>query len=102
VLVPFPFSDLSAAKVRPAVVLVGAGRGDWVLCQVTSNPYADVKAVRLTDESFESGSLKHESFAKPARLFTANQRLFASSVGKLRREHFEAVRDAVIQILRGQ
>ena len=41
VLVPFPFSDLSRAKRRPAVVLADAGRGDWILCQVTSNPYGD-------------------------------------------------------------
>jgi mRNA interferase MazF len=38
VLVQFPFSDFSATKLRPAVVLADAGRGDWVLCQVTSNP----------------------------------------------------------------
>jgi hypothetical protein len=41
VLVPFPFSDLSAAKVRPSVCLADAGRGDWVLCQITSSPYSD-------------------------------------------------------------
>ena len=32
VLLPFPFSDLSASKLRPALVLANAGKGDWVLC----------------------------------------------------------------------
>ena len=35
VLVPFPFSDLSQAKLRPAVVMADAGRHDWILWQVT-------------------------------------------------------------------
>ena len=34
VIVHFPFSDLTAAKLRPAVVLAAAGRGDWILCQI--------------------------------------------------------------------
>jgi len=33
VLVPFPFTDLTQAKLRPAVALADAGRGDWILAQ---------------------------------------------------------------------
>ena len=38
VLVRFPFSDLTSSKLRPAVVLADAGKGDFILCQITSNP----------------------------------------------------------------
>jgi mRNA interferase MazF len=72
VLVPFPFSDLSQAKLRPAVALANSGRGDWILCQITSNPYADARAIEITDASFDSGSLFVTSYARPGKLFTAN------------------------------
>ena len=52
VLVPFPFSDLSQSKLRSAVCLADAGRGDWVLCQVTSSPYGDPLAVPLDAADF--------------------------------------------------
>ena len=81
VLVSFPFSDLSQAKLRPAVVLADAGRGDWILCQVTSNPYTDPGAVRLVDQDFSSGGLQRESFARPGKLFTADYHLMTRQVG---------------------
>jgi len=43
VIVHFPFSDLTASKLRPAIVLAEAGRGDWILCQITSKSYGDWK-----------------------------------------------------------
>lgn len=58
VLVRFPFSDLSHTKLRPAVVLANAGRDDWILCQVTSKPWADSAAVVLEAADFERGSLQ--------------------------------------------
>lgn len=70
VLVRFPFSDLSQAKLRPTVVLANAGRGDWILCQVTSNPYSDARAITLVDASFATGSLRVTSYARPGKLFT--------------------------------
>jgi hypothetical protein len=45
VTLPFPFSDLSDSKVRPAVVLARANKSDWILCQITSNPYGDAQAI---------------------------------------------------------
>ena len=67
VVVRFPFSDLSHSKLRPAVVLAGAGRGDWILCQVTSRPYADADAIPLRDSSFSAGSLELASYSRPMR-----------------------------------
>jgi mRNA interferase MazF len=83
VLVRFPFSDLSPSKLRPAIVLADAGRGDWILCQVTGNPYSDTRAIMLSDESFRQGGLQRTSYARPAKLFTANHELMMAEVGVL-------------------
>lgn len=83
VLVRFPFSDLSASKLRPAVVLAHAGGVDWILCQVTSNPYGDPAVVSLGVDSFASGGLGRVSFARPGKLFTASQSVFVRAAGQL-------------------
>jgi len=100
VLVPFPFSDLSQAKLRPAVVLANAGRGDWILCQVTSKAYGDVQAIALNDDDFSSGSLRVVSYARAGKLFTANRSLIVGQVGSLTREAFRQIIEAVIRLLR--
>jgi mRNA interferase MazF len=99
VLVRFPFSDLSQTKLRPAIVLADAGRGDHVLCQVTSRAYGDVRAVRVRADSFVTGGLRVESFARPGKLFTAHEDLLVAAVGRLRRRtHARTVR-AVVGLL---
>ena len=100
VLVPFPFSDLTQSKLRPAVVLAAAGRDDYILCQVTSNPYADPLAVELTQASFASGSLQRTSYARPGKLFTAHASLIRAQVGTLKASAFGAVVERIIQLLR--
>ena len=57
VVVDFPFSDLSGSKLRPAVVLCDTGRGDWLLCQITSNPHSDPAAVKITPADLARGAL---------------------------------------------
>ena len=99
ILVPFPFSDLSKSKMRPAVVLADAGRGDWVLCQITSNPYGDPKALVIRDENFAEGSLRITSFARPGKLFTASSSLMLSEVGMLRADMAEQIINTIIELL---
>jgi mRNA interferase MazF len=99
VLVPFPFSDLSQSKLRPAVVLADAGKDDFVLCQITSKAYADARAIELTNASFASGSLRVVSYARPAKLFTANRGLLVSQVGELTADSLKQVADAVVALL---
>ena len=100
VLVRFPFSDLSASKLRPAVVLAGVERGDWILCQVTSNPYSDQQAVAISESDFASGGLDRSSYARPGKLFSANSSLIQGVAGRLKEARLRAIVDAVVAILR--
>jgi mRNA interferase MazF len=81
--------------------LADAGRGDWILCQITSNPYGDPRAVHLTQTSFGSGSLRSDSYARPGKLFTASRELMVSEVAVLSSETHEQLIDALVRILRG-
>src|SRR5579863_8274901 len=99
VIVHFPFSDLTTSKLRPALVLAEAGRGDWILCQITSKSYGDEKAVTLGTGDFVRGSLRVASYARPGKLFTAHSSLVANQVGELQPEKFSIVRDAVIRMI---
>jgi len=100
VLIPFPFSDLSQAKLRPAVCLAPAGRGDWVLCQVTSNDFGDPGAIPLDAADFASGGLRLVSYARPGKLFTANASLIVRSLGTLAPDSFERILMAVADLFR--
>ncbi|MCX8090906.1 MAG: type II toxin-antitoxin system PemK/MazF family toxin [Verrucomicrobiae bacterium] len=100
VIVRFPFSDLAASKLRPAVVPAHAGRGDWILCQITSQSYGDPNAIPIASGDFARGSLRQTSHARPGKLFTAHVSLIVGTVGELHSAKFEAVRDAVVRMIR--
>jgi len=98
VLVPFPFSDLSQTKVRPAICLADVHRGDWILCQITSNPYGDSFAIELSGSDFSIGSLRNLSYARPGKLFTAHVSLLIRSVGRLNSAATARIQSAVLAL----
>jgi len=72
VLIPFPYSDLSQSKRRPALIIADVGMADFILCQITSKAYADRLAIPLLGSDFAEGGLRRESFVRIVKLFTAN------------------------------
>lgn len=61
VVVPFPFSDLTQAKKRPALVISVLEGDDLILCQITSRMLKDKYSMPLIDDDFKEGSLKQTS-----------------------------------------
>ena len=49
VVIPFPFSDLSQSKRRPALVVASLEGDDVLLCQITSKNIKDSYAIAFND-----------------------------------------------------
>ncbi len=73
VVVPFPFSDLTQTKRRPALILAVLPGDDLILCQITSRSLTDEYAVEIKADDFATGNLRQVSNVRPNRLFTADK-----------------------------
>ncbi len=100
VVVPFPFSDLTQAKRRPALVIVNLEGDDIILCQITSQLTKDNYAVTISEDDFKEGNLKQISNIRPNRLFTADTSIILYKVGALKESMINRVIDKIIGIVR--
>ncbi len=84
VLIPFPFTDLSAAKRRPALLLTNPDRdGDFVAAAVTSQSGHDA-SVPLSTAQLTSGSLPKPSWIRADKLFTFQRSLVQKQIGSVK------------------
>jgi mRNA interferase MazF len=99
VVAPFPFSDLTAAKRRPALVVASLTGDDVILCQITSKSVADSYAIPITKSDFTSGGLPQDSNIRPNRLFTADGNIILYCAGVLTSNKVQEVVAKIIQIV---
>ena len=99
VVVPFPFSDLTLAKRRPALVLAALEGDDCILCQITSHKLRDQYSIELDASDFARGDLKQRSTVRPNRLFTADTHLILYQVGRLAPSKVDEIIRSVVEIL---
>ena len=100
VVVPFPFSDLTHAKRRPALVVAAPPGDDVILCQITSRPIRDQYALSLDEGDFQTGSLRRGSNIRPNRIFTADQGIILYRIGSVAPPKMREVVDRIIEPIR--
>lgn len=111
VLVPFPFSDATTAKKRPAVVIstdrFNAGNLDVLVVAVTHSPHAIHRAgaVRLDDAERTAGGLDRNPFMAISVVVSskiacvARARVLATR-GRLPSTALDRIVDALLSVVR--
>lgn len=99
VVIPFPFSDLSGSKRRPALVVGDWGGADVMLCQITSQAKRDGYEVDLNATDFASGKLPVASHIRPNKIFTAERSLILYVAGKVNEHKYQQVVRGIMALI---
>lgn len=98
VVVPFPFSDLSSSKKRPALVLANLKGSDLILSQITSKTISDCYSIHIGTNDLINGSLNIESNVRLSKIFTADKKIILYKIGSLSDKKIKEVINKVIEV----
>lgn len=91
ILIPYPFTDLSATKQRPAIVLSNSTsnnfRGDYIVAKVTSVIRNDQFSYQLLPSDMDR-PLPKLSEVRTNELFTVNNSIIKKRFASLKNEAF--------------
>lgn len=91
VLVPFPFTDLSGSKVRPAVILSSTKKGeDCLVAFISSTKEAKSDFNVRINFSLKNG-LKFKSTVKVDKIATLQKRIIIGEMGILEKEYIDEI-----------
>ena len=103
VIIPFPFTDFSSIKQRPALVIsnnqYNARKEDIIVCGITSNPKNNAYSVDVTNSKLESGTILVPSKIKADKIYTIKQELIRKQIGKLNEVTFISVKKEVANLI---
>ena len=100
VVLPFPYTDFSSIKKRPAVVIATLKGKNVILSQITTNQRDDEDLISLTRKDFASGSLSSDSFIMASLIFTTDSSKIEYRAGKLKDLKIKEVENKLCEIFR--
>lgn len=101
VLIPFPYSDLTGLKKRPAVIMSNSKLkgNDFICLLITSNT---PKNGILIKDSFLKKSLPFISWVKPQRIFTIDKRMVIKRITSIDKKFHELLKNEVLNLIKTQ
>jgi len=99
VVVPFPFSDLTQVKKRPAFVLATLSGNEVILCLITSKDISDEYSIGISENDFKSGKLSVSCQVRPNKIFTAEKAIIIYRAGTLKDAKGQEIFERIISIL---
>lgn len=90
VLIPFPFSDLSSQKLRPALVLCHEKNNeDMIICAISSQNIG--KNISLNVSDLSSGILPKQSYIRFQKIITIDSSLIQKIVAEVSEKKLKEV-----------
>lgn len=98
VVLPFPYTDFSGAKKRPAVVVANLRGKNVILAQITTIKREDENLISLRRKDFAFGSLSSDSFILASLIFTSDSSRIEYKAGRLKQEKIKQVEKELVKI----
>jgi len=103
VTVPVPFTDLSATKKRPVLVISNDAHNstypDMIVAAVTSNLFQH--GIPITQNEMKHGQLPKPSIIRCDKIFTLDQSIVVKSIGNITDNVLDLVRTEIIKLITG-
>jgi len=103
VLVPFPYSDLSATKKRPVLIIsnddYNSRFDDILICVITSNQFKDDYSIDLRNDDLEIGILPELSVVKTHKLFTIDKSKIIKKFSVVKNEYYVQIEQMIIKLI---
>lgn len=104
ILVPFPFSDQSGQKVRPALIIsndeYNNTSNDVLVCAITTNTKPSKYSVLINQSSIESGILYEKSAVKAESLLKIQKSLILKTIATINTQTLTKITDIIKEILK--
>ncbi len=102
VILPFPFSDATGAKRRPALVLAELpfmGGMDYLVCMISSQKTSDPHSFEILPSDLVTGRLAVQSYLRPMYLFGAEGNAIVRRVAVMNPATLSRVAKTIVSVV---